>query len=138
MAANQDKFVGDMAQFTVGSTDYLCLTDWQMSQDVEIAVARCSGANGATVVKIPTTGTNTTFTFNVLAEDDWVTELNALAPGTTGAFEAHPAGDASGRIEMTATECVVRSRGLTVTVDGLAVMPVTIEINGTLTIQVAS
>jgi hypothetical protein len=32
----------------------------------------------------------------------------------------------------------VRSRGLTVTVDGLAVMPVTIEINGTLTIQVAS
>jgi len=138
MAANQDKFVGDMAQFTLGSTDYLCLTDWQMSQDIEIAVARCSGTTGATVVKIPTTGSNTTFTFNVLAEDDWVTELNALAPGTTGAFEAHPAGDSSGRIEMTATEAIVRSRGLTVTVNGLAVMPVTIEINGALTIQVAS
>jgi hypothetical protein len=90
------------------------------------------------VVKIPATGVNTTFTVNMLAEDDWVTELNALAPGTTGAWEAHPAGDVAGKIEMIATEAIVRSRGLTVTVDGLAVIPVTFEINGTLTIQVAS
>ncbi len=138
MAANQDKFVGDMAQITFASTDYLCLTDWQMSSDIEIAVARCSGASGATVVKIPSSGVNTTFTVNILAEDDWVTELNALVPGATGAWEAHPAGDVAGKIEITATEAIVRSRGLAVTVDGLAVLSVTFEINGAITIQVAS
>lgn len=138
MAANQDKFVGDMSQFTVGTTDYLCLTDFTFSETVEVAMARCSGASGATVVRIPATGKDATFTFNVLAEDDWVTEMNALAPGTTGAFEFHPAGDSAGRIEMIATECIVRSRGLTGSVADLTVMPVTIEINGTLTIQVAS
>lgn len=136
MAAG-DKFDADLAQFDFGGTDYACLTDYTMSDSVTIARGICSGASGAVVHK-SAGPSDITFTFNVLLGSQDVTLLNALAPGTSGSFEFHPEGDSASNIEMVATTALVASRGMTGSIGSLTVVPITIEIDGSLTIQAAS
>jgi len=136
MAAG-DKFDADLAQFKLGATSYACLTDYQMSDAVTIARAACSSSGGAVVHK-SAGERDISFTFNVLLGSQDITLLNALAPGTTGAFEFHPEGDTASNIEMVAALGIVASRGMTGSIGSLTVVPITIEIDGSITIQAAS
>lgn len=131
------KFLGDKASFTLGSTTFLCLTDYSWSSTVDEAVSKCSSASGA-VTHRNVGAPDDTFTFNVLVEAGDVTTINALKAGSSGAFEFHPEGDAASNIEFIATSAYATSSGLSGSTSSHAVMPVTIGIDGDLTVQAAS
>jgi len=131
------KFSGDQAEFTFASTRYLCLRDFSWSSTVEEAVDRCSSATGA-VTHRTTGATDNTFTFSVLTEAGDQTTLNALLPGTSGAFEFHPEGDTASNIEFDAATAYVTSLDFQGATGSLAVHTVTFAIDGTLTVRAAS
>jgi len=83
-----------------GASD--CLQTWGLDHAINEVVYQCGGLDKGAA------GT-TSAMFNVsLALDATDTaKVTALTPGATGVFEAHPAGDAAGRIEVESTQALV-------------------------------
>jgi hypothetical protein len=132
------KFTGGLSQFTLGTTDYLCLNNYTWSGSVADAVAQCSGATGPTTVRRPGTPDDK-FTFAVVVDSQDVTTINELKRGVIAtAFEFHPEGDAVDNIEFIATGAVVLSSSLAGGPNALGILNVEIGIDGTLTIQAAT
>lgn len=101
-----------------------CLQGWDLNQAVADATYLCGGyerhAAGAK-----------TITFNVslaLAATD-STKLSYLAPGTTGAFEAHPAGDTATYIEAEVAKATVISSNISAPINGFVTADVVFGID---------
>lgn len=135
-----DKFVGKYSEFTFGGTQYLCLKDWDWSASVQEIVDRCSGASGVSVHRETDEGIDYVYNFSVLTPKGaaGITQLNALLPGTTGAFGFHPEGDTAGNIEHDAAAAKITSLSESASTSTFAVHRVTIVVDGDLTIRAAS
>lgn len=80
-----------------------CLSGWNLNDQIQEVIYQCSGMEkGAAGPR------SAVFNISLALDADDVTKLTTLYPGATGAFEAHPAGDTNGYMEVTATDSLVR------------------------------
>lgn len=98
---------GNSASFSFATVLYDaddCLQGWDLNDAINDIVYQCNGydkhAAGTRAI---------TFSASLALAKTDTTKVSAFAPGTTGAFEAHPGGDSSGAIEITATKGTVIS-----------------------------
>jgi len=101
---------GKNASFKFGAVTYDaddCLQGWDINDAIQDIVYQCNGydkhAAGTRAI---------TFRASLALAKTDTTKVTAFAPGTTGAFEAHPGGDTAGYIEITATKATVISAPL--------------------------
>jgi hypothetical protein len=126
---------GKLASFKLGSTVYDaddCLQSWDLNDAINDIVYQCNSYDKHAV------GTRA-ITFDVtlaLAATD-TAKIAALAPGTTGGFEAHPGGDTATRIEITSTKGTVISRNLSAPSNGIISTDISIALDD-VTFQAAS
>lgn len=117
---------GKLASFSFGGTLYDaddCLQGWDLNHSINEIVYQCNSLDQAAA------GTESAV-FSVtlaLAASD-TTKVSALKPGTTGAFEAHPAGDTSGYQEITATDALVTQSNRSTAPNSIIAMAVTIRL----------
>jgi len=96
---------GILASFKLGATTYSaadCLQSWQLAHSIQELIYQCSGVNKAAAGAV-----DATFSVSLALAASDTTKHAALDAGSTGAFEAHPGGDSSGFIEITATDSLV-------------------------------
>jgi len=101
---------GKLAAFTFATIVYDaddCLQGWDMNDAIQDIVYQCNSYDKHAV---GTRGVSFRASLALAATD--TTKVTAFAPGTTGAFEAHPGGDTAGNIEITATKATVISAPL--------------------------
>ena len=91
-----------------------CLQGWDLNSAINDIVYQCNGYDK----HLPGTKALTFRVSLALAAAD-TTKVSALAPGTTGAFEAHPAGDTPTYIEVRATRAQVNSANLSAPINGV-------------------
>lgn len=130
-----DPVTGINESFKFGSTVYDaddCLQSGAITDAIQEVLIQCGGYN------IAGEGPrDVTFAVSMgLAKND-VTKINALEPGNTATFEAHPAGDVFGNIEVISTEAKVISRNINYAVAAFITMDVTFRLND-VTFQSAS
>jgi hypothetical protein len=91
-----------------------CLQSWDLSSAVADVVYQCNGYDKHAV------GTKSASfrTSLALAATD-TTRVTAFAPGTTGIFEAHPAGNTATYIEIEVAKATVISANLTAPINGI-------------------
>lgn len=107
---------------SLGLTD--CLQGSNLADAINEAVYQCNGFDKGVA------GTqSTTFDFSAAVEVTDIVKLNAFAPGLTGVFEWHPAGDTATYIEVTSTEALITGRNLSDPVNGICTMDVTMRLN---------
>jgi len=101
---------GKLAAFTFAGTSYTssaCLQGFDFNNAINDIVYQCNGYDK----HLP--GTNAaTFRVQLALAKTATTTVIALAPGTTGAWLGHPAGDVTGNIEISATRAQVNSANL--------------------------
>lgn len=116
---------------TYGTSD--CLQSNAINDAINKVVYQCGGYDKAAV------GTRVvTFTFSLALAKTDVTKMTALAPGTLiTTFEAHPAGDTDGYIEIISTDGIIESRPGTWSPNGMIAIDVTCHLNN-ITFQAAS
>lgn len=131
------KFNGSNAAVSFGGTAYGCLDKYDFSGSNNVAKGSCSGPSGAVMHKTPG-ASDYTVSFDHLVESQDTTTLNAFLPGTTGALELHPEGDATGNIEATAANAIVASMRLGGSIGSNSILSITLEIDGTPTFAAAS
>ena len=96
-----------------------CLQSWDLNNAINDVVYQCNGYDKHAV------GTKTvTFRASLALASTDTTKVAALAPGTTGNFEAHPAGDSSGTIEIEVTRAQVNSANMSAPVNGIIAIDV--------------
>ena len=101
---------GKLAEFTFATVVYDaddCLQGWDINDAIQDVVYQCNGYDKHAVGN---RGISFRASLALAATD--TTKVTAFAPGTTGAFEAHPGGDTAGNIEITATKATVISAPL--------------------------
>ncbi len=91
-----------------------CLQSWDLNSAVVDVVYQCDGYDKHAV------GTKSASfrTSLALAATD-TTRVTAFAPGTTGIFEAHPAGNTATYIEIEVAKATVISANLTAPINGI-------------------
>ena len=118
---------GKNASFSFGGTVYDeddCLQSGGLNDSINEVIYQCNGMDKAAA------GTRTvTFTCSMALAADDVAKIAALKPGTTGAFEAHPAGDTPGYQEVIATEALVTAFNRSWSANGIITGDVTIRLN---------
>lgn len=96
---------GKDAGFSFNGTAYTsadCLGPGTLNDSINEVIYQCSGLDkGAAGTRSITFSTSM-----ALAKTD-TTKWGALTPGATGVFEAHPAGDSSGNLEVEATDALI-------------------------------
>lgn len=126
---------GKDASFSFGGTVYDaddCLQGWSLNDAINEVIYQCDGFDKAAV------GTRSAvFSASLVLAAADTTKVSAMEPGTTGAFEAHPAGDTATYIEVVATEAVVNAANKSTSPNGIITMDVTIRLND-ITLQAAS
>jgi hypothetical protein len=91
-----------------------CLQGWDLNSAINDIVYQCNGYDKHAV------GTKAvTFRVSLALSATDTTKVTALAPGTTGAFEAHPAGDTSGYIEIEVARAQVNSANISAPMNGM-------------------
>jgi len=101
---------GKLAAFTFAGTSYTssaCIQGFDFANAVNDIVYQCNGYDK----HLPGT-VSATFRVQLALAGVATTSVIALAPGTTGAFLAHPAGDVTGNIEISATRAQVNSANI--------------------------
>ena len=118
---------GKNASFQFAGTTYDaddCLQGWDLTDAINDIVYQCNGydkhASGTRAVSFRAS--------LALAATD-TTKISALAPGTTGAFEAHPGGDTATYIEVTASRGTVISRPVSAPINGIISCDVEISLD---------
>ena len=91
-----------------------CLQGWDLNNAINDIVYQCNGYDK----HLPGTQAVTFRVSLALAKTD-TAKVTLLAPGTTGLFEAHPAGDSSGNIEVEVTRAQVNSSNLSAPINGV-------------------
>lgn len=118
---------GKNASFTFAGVVYDaddCLQAWDMNDAIQDVVYQC---NGYDKHGVGTRGISFSVTLALAATD--TTKVSGLAPGTTGAFEAHPAGNTATYIEVTATRGVLTQRNLTAPINGIIAADIVIALD---------
>lgn len=126
---------GKNASFKLGSTTYGtsdCLQSWAINDAINEVVYQCQGYD-----KAAAGSRSVTFAVSLALSVTDTTKVSALAPGTTGAFEAHPGGDTDSYIEIISTSALVTQRNLSAPVNGIITADVQIRLND-VTFQAAS
>lgn len=130
-----DPVTGINESFKFGATVYDaddCLQSGAISDAIQEVLIQCGGFN---IAGEGPRDVSFTVSLGLAATD--VTKINALEPGTNGAFEAHPAGDTPTFIEIVAASSKVISRNINWAVAAFITMDVTIRLND-VTYQAAS
>jgi len=91
-----------------------CLQGWDLSSAINDIVYQCNGFDK----HLPGAKTLSFRVSMALAATD-TTKVTAFAPGTTGAFEAHPAGDTATYIEVRASRAQVNSANISAPINGV-------------------
>ena len=98
---------GKLASFSFAGTLYDaddCLQGWDLSDAVQDIVYQCNSYDKHAA------GTRSiSFRASLALAKDDTTKAIAFAPGSTGAFEAHPGGDSASTIEIRATKGTIVS-----------------------------
>jgi len=96
-----------------------CLQSWDLNQAVNDIVYQCNGYDKHLV------GTKSqTFRVSLALAATDTAKVTLFTPGTTGAFEAHPAGDTPTYIEIRATRAQVNSAPMTAPINGVIAVDV--------------
>lgn len=118
---------GRYASFKFGSEVYDeddCISGWQLNDAINEVIYSCGGQDQAAAG-------NRTTTFSVslgLAATD-TAKVNALYPGAKAAFEAHPAGDQPGYMEVIASEALITTANKSAPNNGIITLDLTIRLN---------
>ena len=96
-----------------------CLQGWDLAAALNDIVYQGNGYDK----HLPGTNT-TTFRVSLALAKTETTKVTGLAPGTTGTFEAHPAGDTAGNIEIEVTRAQVNSANISAPVNGIIAIDV--------------
>lgn len=126
---------GKNQQFTFGTTTFDgddCIQEGGLEKSINEVIYQC---NGGDVGLGGTKSAVFTVTLALAAND--VTKINAVAPGTTGAFTYYPVSTTVNHPKITATRGVVTSRPLSAPVNGVLTTDVTIRL-GAITIAAAT
>lgn len=126
---------GKNAEFNLAATVYDaddCLQSWDLSDAIQDVVYQCNGydkhAAGTRAVS---------FSVSLALAAADTTKIAALAPGSTGTFEAHPGGDTATYIEITSTVATVTQCNLSAPINGIVTADVVIALDD-VTYQAAS
>ena len=96
-----------------------CLQGWDLSSAINDIVYQCNGydkhLNGSKAVAFRVS--------LALAATD-TTRVTAFAPGTSGAFEAHPGGDTATYIEIEVTRAQVNTANISAPMNGVIAIDV--------------
>ncbi len=118
---------GKKASFTFAGTTYTtasCLQSWDFNQAVNDIVYQCNGYDKHLA------GTKTaSFRVSLALAATATTTVIAFTPGTTGAFLAHPAGDVTGNIEISATRAQVNSAPISAGPNGVIMLDLEIALD---------
>ena len=118
---------GKKAAFTFAGTSYTtasCLQSWDFNNAINDIVYQCNGYDK----HLP--GTNAaTFRVSLALAAVATTTVIAFAPGTTGVFLAHPAGDVTGNIEISATRAQVNSANISAPMNGVIMIDIEIALD---------
>lgn len=101
---------GKKASFVFAGTTFTtasCLQSWDFSNAINDIVYQCNGYDK----HLPGTVT-AMFRVSLALAATATTTVIALAPGTTGTFQANPGGDVTGNIEISATRAQVNSANI--------------------------
>ena len=118
---------GKRASFSFAGTSYTtanCLQGWDFSNAINDIVYQCNGYDK----HLPGSGAVSFRTSLALAATATTTVI-ALAPGTTGAFQANPAGDVTGYIEITSTRGQINSANISAPINGVIMIDVEIVLD---------
>ena len=91
-----------------------CLQGWDLAHAINDIVYQCNGYDK----HLPGTKA-VTFRVSLALAKTETTKLTGLAPGTSGAFEAHPAGDTPTYIEIEVTRAQVNTANVSAPVNGV-------------------
>ena len=118
---------GKNAAFTFNSVVYDaddCVQSWTLNDSINEVVYQCGGYDkGAAGTR------SATFSTSLALSQTDTTKHQALYPGATGAFEAHPAGDTATYIEITSTSALITSANTSAPVNGIITIDLTIRLN---------
>lgn len=101
-----------------------CVSGWNLNDSINEVVYQCGGMDKGAA---GTRSADFSVSLGLSATD--VDKVQALAPGQKAAFEAHPAGDSAGYIEVTATEALIRQANKSAPTNGIITMDVQIRLN---------
>ena len=118
---------GTRASFTWNTTAFTsanCIQSWDLASSINDIVYQCNGydkhAAGTKAVSFRTSiGLNSTD----------VALIQGFAPGTTAAWEAHPGGDTTTYIEVTATRGLIISAPISAPVNGIITVDLDIALD---------
>ena len=113
---------GKLASFTFAGTVYStasCLQSWNFNDAINDVVYQCDGYDKHAI------GTRAlSFRVSLGLAATATTTVIALAPGTTGAWLAHPAGDVTGNIELSSTRAQIISAPMSTSANGIILLDV--------------
>jgi hypothetical protein len=96
-----------------------CLQSWDLNNAINDIVYQCNGYDKHTV------GAKTaTFRASLALASTDTTRVTAFAPGTTGIFEAHPAGDTATYIEIEVAKATVISANMSAPINGIIALDI--------------
>ena len=96
-----------------------CLQSWDLNNAINDIVYQCNGYDKHTV------GTKAaTFRASLALASTDTTRVTAFAPGTTGIFEAHPAGDTATYIEIKVAKATVISANMSAPINGIIALDI--------------
>jgi len=118
---------GKTQSFKFGSTTYTqadCIQQGAINDAINEVVYQCNGMDkGAAGTR------SATFAVTLALSVTDVTKINALLPGNTGTFEAHPGGDTDSYIEVTCTSALITQANKGVPVNGILTLDLVIRLN---------
>ena len=113
---------GKNAAFTFATIVYDvddCLQGWDLNSAINDVVYQCGGYDRHLVG-----AKSVTFRASLALAATDTTKVTALAPGTTGAFECHPAGDTATYIEIEVSRAQVNSANMSAPINGIIAIDV--------------
>ena len=101
-----------------------CLQSWDLSNAIQDVVYQCNGYDKHAV------GTKSaSFRTSLALSATDTTRVTAFAPGTTGIFECHPAGNTLTYIEITVTKATVVSSNMTAPINGIIAIDIDLALD---------
>lgn len=129
---------GGKAVFTFGSNTYHGVTNYRLSSSISSQLVEFSSSTGATSLTIAG-GPTDTMSFDIVLGAGDATTPAALKRGTENATcTLHPEGDAAGNIEIIFESGLITGSELGGAINSAAILSLTVQCNGDLTIQDAT
>ena len=119
---------GKLAAFNFDGIDYTtahCLQSWDLANAINNIVYQCNGFDQNAA------GTQATvFRVSLALSADDTTRVSAFTPGEqTTQFEAYPAGQTAGNVEVLSTSAQVNTANVSAPINGIIALDVEIALN---------